>query len=116
MRMLKRTNSGVVVKMFMRWCPKKYDSSEKTATPTAIFTPSLVPFSAVHAASADVLASVGSHGAPEGEVRHHGEAVDPHYDHVCGNHHLAKTVGKGLHGDHGQEKMAWVMPEGNPAE
>ena len=48
----------------------------------------------VKLAGTHILARVNGHGLAEGEVGHHGETVDPHDDHIAGNHGLAHSIGQ----------------------
>jgi len=58
-------------------------------------------FHSVQLSGAHILPSEGGHGTAEGEVGHHGKAVDPHDDHIAGNDQLSEAVGQGLDHNHG---------------
>ena len=47
-----------------------------------------------------ILSRIGSHRRSEGEVRHHGEPIHTHNDHVGGDKHLAEAIRQRLHHDH----------------
>ena len=49
----------------------------------------------------DVLTSVSGQCGTKGEVRHHCEAVNTHYNNVCRNKHFTELICKGLHNNHG---------------